>query len=156
VAGSGVQLSQVVTINRVRRLCERWTDLLLGQLAEVCPVERFSHNQQRVEQFARDAKGCREPEIAWSVLHASLRMSVRGLLTGEAANSDLNRQVAAGVLANLPAGLFASTGIPKDLWVTRMERNSNDARVLVDQLLASDTTGVEGIGARVLRRGRHP
>ena len=44
VSGAGLRFDQVLAANRVRRMSERWTDLLLGHLAAVCPADRFAHS----------------------------------------------------------------------------------------------------------------
>ena len=113
VAGRGVRLEQAVSVNRLRRMTERWTDLLLSHLADACPVGRFAHRLRRVRDYAADVSDSRDPEAAWAVLIACLRTWLRPAIPDPSANPDLNRQLADGILACLPAESFAASGLPK-------------------------------------------
>lgn len=135
VTGGGLSLEQLIAVNRIRRLCERWTDLLLGNLFATCPAGKFAHSLRRVRQFADDASNHRHRDRGWAVLRASLSFSLQASITSAAANPDLNRQVAGAVLADCSPDLFDLTGLPKNMWLIRMERTSDEARALVDRLL---------------------
>jgi hypothetical protein len=155
MSGSGIGLERLSTINRTRRLCERWADLLLGQLSSYCHVGRFSHSLRRVHTFTEDARSSPDSERMWSTLNSSLRISLRTSLVQSAANPDLNRQTACAVLAGLPGDAFDSFGLAKSVWLTRMEKTSDDAQCLVDDLLSAERD--EDLGAtrnRLLRRPR--
>jgi hypothetical protein len=135
VTGGGLSLEQLIAVNRTRRLCERWTDLLLGHLFATCPVGKFAHSPRRVRQFADEMAQNRGRDRGWDVLRASLSFSLHAAISSAVANPDLNRQVAGAVLSECPSDTFDSTGLPKSLWLIRMERTSEEAGALLDRLL---------------------
>jgi hypothetical protein len=118
------RLAAVQTLNTQRRRWERWTDLLLGCLPEDEIARRFAHNRDRMLDFARDRRH-QSPAArhqADQLLLASLTAELRKSSQRLSANPELNRQIAAGVMAFLPAEQFDSTGLPKPEHQIRMEQ----------------------------------
>ncbi len=69
-AGSGNEL------NRLRRLTERWTDLLLAGLGSLVRMADFAHDPARAEEFSHDFDPAQQPAVrkqAWSLVAESLR-----------------------------------------------------------------------------------
>jgi len=139
VSGSGMQFDQVLAANRVRRLSERWTDLLLAQLVESCPAGRFAYSLRRLAQFAAETqRGTPNCHLVWEVRRASLRLSLQSSFTASAANPELNRQIAQSILACFHADSFDSTGLPKGVWALRLEQPREDTRGMLSGLLPSE------------------
>ena len=50
----GIDAEAAVKLNRLRRRAERWTDLLVGHLADMHGVSEFAFDPQRARDFAED------------------------------------------------------------------------------------------------------
>ncbi|HTQ38370.1 MAG TPA: hypothetical protein VMJ32_05050 [Pirellulales bacterium] len=129
-------------LNRLRRLTERWTDLLLGSLGSLIHAPQFAHDAVRAEEFSRDFDRSRQPHVrlqAWNLISASLRSTFESHLHGVTPNADLNSSIAGAVLVCFPAHLFDSTGVYHSLWNLRLSAMTSDTQNMVDQLLAADS-----------------
>jgi hypothetical protein len=151
-------MSNEGNLNRLRRLTERWTDLLLGSLGSLIDPTPFAHDAAKAAEFARDFhRSCRSSVRlqAWSLIAASLRTMFESHLRGATPNADLNSSVAGAILVCFPAHLFDSTGVYHSLWNLRLSAVANDTQVMVDQLLAADSaSGPRASSTPVfLRRG---
>jgi hypothetical protein len=143
VYGHGLRVEEAVILNRMRRRNERWNDVLLGYLPESTDVAEFAFSVARVKEFAADAQSSTHPETAWSLLLASLRIAYQRHISPSSPNEDLNRRVAAGILACLPGELFESTGTIKSLWMLRMQHAASDTQGMIDQLIALEDAPAE-------------
>jgi hypothetical protein len=138
---SGIDPRTAVKLNRLRRHCERWTDLLVGRLAEIQDISDFAVDPKRAMDFAEDALGRRGFEasrLAWPLLLASLRKAFQRELGPVSPNADLNARIAAGVLACFPTEVFDSTGLLRSLWLMRMTTITDDAVSMIEGLLAPE------------------
>jgi hypothetical protein len=129
-------------LNRLRRLTERWTDLLLASLGSLVRIADFAHDAARAEEFSRDFDRSQQPGIrkqAWNLLTASLRETFDPYLRHVTPNADLNTRIAGAILACFPVEVFDSTGIYHSLWNLRVSTMTANAQQLVDQLLAADS-----------------
>ena len=54
--GHGLSVEEGVVLNGLRRLTERWTDMLLGYLAGNVDVAEFAFNATRASDFAADLR----------------------------------------------------------------------------------------------------
>lgn len=116
--------TDVERVNSLRRRIERWTDLLLACLPDERIAARFGYDPDRVRNFADERRQqCPEAKRqANQVLLASLSNDLKSNTGRLAANPELNRQIAAGVMAFLPSEQFDSIGLPKSLnqlWIER-------------------------------------
>ena len=130
-------------LNSLRRLTERWTDLLLGSLQGVCEIFSFAHDASRAQEFALDFSHSRQSAIrqqAWALLTASLRVAFIPLLTGDPSNADLNFRIAGAIVACFPADLFDSIGVFHSLWMLRLSATTSDTQLMIDQLIAAEAT----------------
>jgi len=153
VYGHGLRVEEAVELNRMRRRNERWTDVLLGQLAETTKVSEFACSANRVHEFAADMRNAHRPETAWSLLLTSLRTSYRRT-QGDAAHSDeFNHRIVAGILACLPSELFDTTGMLKSLWVVRMQHAARDTEGMIEELIALDYTSDDASPPLTFRAG---
>lgn len=160
VYGHGLRVEEAVSLNRMRRRNERWNDALLGYIESVADVSEFAFSASRVKEFAADTKTSVNPESAWSLLLASLRIAYQRHACASSPNEELNRRVTAGILACLPSELFESSGAFKSLWLLRMQHAANDTQGMIDQLIALEDTspGDSEFDARIttLPRTRGP
>lgn len=141
VRGPGVSSHDAVSLNRLRRRAERWTDLLIGHLAVEHDVCELSANPSVAREFADDLRhhrGWSPDNQAWPLAMASLRSAFRQGISTRSPNGDLNRRIAAGVLACLPPDLFDSTGLLQSLWMARISHAADDAQCLIAELFAAE------------------
>lgn len=139
VCGPGVGTEEAVALNRLRRRSERWTDLLLGHLAEWCDVGGLAFDADRAAEFASDLRRQRRQPAgyhAWALTVASLRGAFQTDLDDETANPDLNSRIAAAVVASFPAEQFDATGVFRGVWLARLANTACDAQGMLDDLLA--------------------
>jgi hypothetical protein len=143
MCGHGLRVEEAVSLNRMRRRNERWTDVLLGCLTESSEIAEFAFSIARVKDFGADIRASVHSETARSLLLASLRVAYQRHNCPASPNEDLNRRVAAGILACLPSELFESTGAIKSLWLLRMQHAANDTQGMIEQLIALDTSSAD-------------
>jgi len=159
VQRSALEAEAAVKLNRLRQRAERWTDLLVGYLLGLHDVREFAIDPDRAQDFAADLRyrsdltGGRH---AWPLVLASLRAAFRQGLSPHSPNADLNTQIASSILACFPAELFDSTGLFRSLWMLRLTNVTNDAQGMVEELLATGTTGAESGADLSLPRNRLP
>jgi hypothetical protein len=141
VSGPGVDAEEAVKLNRLRRRSERWTDLLVGRLAQQFAVSEFAVDPDRARQFAEDL--CRQSRredgrLAWSLIEASLRAAFRQGLAAASPNADLNAAIAASILSCFPAEVFDGSGLFPSAWLVRLTRITSDTQGLIADLLSMD------------------
>jgi hypothetical protein len=151
-------------LNHLRRRTERWTDLLVGYLAELDKTSEFAFEPARARDFARDLRfqsSCPGGRHAWPLVLSSLRAAFRHGLTAGSPNGDLNAGIASAILSCFPAELFDSTGQFRSLWLLRLANATADAQGMIDELLSPEPaslppgelpTNQPGDGARRFRR----
>ncbi|HKD36592.1 MAG TPA: hypothetical protein VKB78_07320, partial [Pirellulales bacterium] len=101
-------------LDRLRRVCERWTDLLLAPLSAFCDLKPLAHDVSRVADFSRDQHDERKATFssrARQILHASLRATFRRAATAPSRNADLNSQIAAAIVACLDLERLDAAGV---------------------------------------------
>jgi len=139
VQGPGVSVEEAVALNRLRRRCERWTDLLIGHLLDACDVSEQAFDPDRAREFADDLRRefrASARQHTWKITLISLRAAFRDVLSPVSPNPELNAQVAAGIIACFPHGAFDSTGVIQSLWMLRLANTANDAQGMIDELLS--------------------
>ena len=148
----GMDARSAVQLNRLRRHAERWTDLLVGRLADIQDVGEFAVDPKRAMDFAEDAPsrhGFEASRLAWPLLLASLRKAFQREMGPISPNADLNAGIAASVLSCFPSELSDSTGLFRSLWLMRITSAAEEATRLIEGLLApepSDSFGPRCIG----------
>jgi hypothetical protein len=146
-------LGAIVELNRQRRMCERWTDLLLAEMAHAASVVEFAHDPVRMRDFAADVP--QSPRGGYgrtrqALLQASLRAAFHPPAPGLAPNADLNRQIAAGVLGCFHPELFDGAGVLRSAWFARLLVAADDAEAMLDEYLG--TAGATPAANRGRRR----
>ncbi len=149
-------LTALVELNRLRRLCERWTDLLLAEIALGGDLSSLAHEPERLRDFAADVP--RRTRGAYAETRRSLvRTAVRAAFVRPAPlpapNSDLNRQIAAGVLGCFQPELFDGAGALRSAWLARLMAAADDTETMMDDYLTTANVTVrEKPGRHGLRR----
>ncbi len=137
VRGPGLNAEQAMLLNRLRRRCERWSDMLLGYLATHVEVGDFAVDKQRAEDFSEDLRhqsnltGGNGP---WSLVRASMKMAFGRNLGSPAANADLNEKIARGVMGCFPSDQIDSIGMLRSLWMVRLCNAADDAQEILDEI----------------------
>ncbi len=150
VYGRGFSTAESAEVNRLRRRCERWCDLLLGYVLGgiqgsnppttsenplVDSLNEFAFEPARMRDFARDASQETLP-LAGQLVMASLRNAFVSELASSTSNPKLNRQVASSILACFEGDLFDATGPMQALWLERIHLRTNDAEEMIEELIA--------------------
>ncbi|MGI9518092.1 MAG: hypothetical protein ACR2NP_13645 [Pirellulaceae bacterium] len=139
-------------LEELRRRLERWTDLLLSRVSDLELAIQFGFDEHRVRDFAADRhlEDHQRRRQTGHLLLASLSSGVRRDVMNFTANPDLNREIAAGVLACIPADRFDSTGLPKTVMLMQMEQVQNDTHAMVQDLIDDE----EQASDRLRKRSR--
>ena len=138
VYGRGFSMEDGVVLNRLRRRVERWTDMLLGRIMLHHDISDLAFDAKRVREFAADlrAESAQSPNSqVWQLTLASLQAAFQQAFDSASPNVDLNRRIAAGILASLPTDQFDSTGLFKSAWLLRLEHVTGDMQGLIDDLI---------------------
>lgn len=125
----------VQRLNALRKRIESWTDLILAFLPDEQLAARFAHQPARMHEFAADHRmhSPEESQRANQILFASLSSDLKKNTTRYAANPELNRQIAAGVLAFLPSEQFDSIGLPKSASQFWIEKTLDESDAYVEE-----------------------
>lgn len=133
--GRGVPHDELIALNRIRRQCERWTEVLLGFVATyACSASEFAFDRKAFEQAQRSS----DDPVLQEGLTASLRASFHGRVLGDTGNNDLNEQIASGVLCCLNANLFLGSGVATSPWLRRLYESTDEATGWIQSLLDSE------------------
>ena len=139
---NGVMRSRpAAELNRLRRLVERWTDLILGRLGEPFDFSSVAFDAGRARDFAEDfspATHSKTSRDAWALLTASLRATFSRRLESDSPSEELNSRIAGAILACFPAEMFDSVGVYHSLWQSRLSAMTSDTQVMVEELLSDD------------------
>jgi hypothetical protein len=151
-----IPLGGLSELNRLRRICERWTDLFLAELAHYADLSSLAHEQARMREFAADVprdSGGGYSRMRHALLRSSLRSAFHRPEPLPAPNSDLNRQIAAGVLGCFQPELFDGAGVLRSAWAARLMVAADDAELMLADYLAPAGVNLrDKPGRRGLRR----
>jgi hypothetical protein len=136
IYGRGFSQDESLSVNRLRRQCERWTELLLGLTAQFSSTAiEFAFDSKSFEQVFQ-AEHTGDSDIQEG-LTASLRASFHHRLTGDAENGDLNEKIASGVLSCLDANTLAP-GPAMSPWLRRLNDIADETTSTIQSLLDSE------------------
>jgi hypothetical protein len=136
--GRGVPQDELISLNRLRRQCERWTEILLGFVSAYAgSASEFAFDRKAFEQAHRSIDN---PAIQEG-LTASLRASFHGRAFADSGNFELNEQIASGVLCCLNANLFLGTGVATSPWLRRLYETTDEATDWIQSLLDGELDG---------------
>jgi hypothetical protein len=143
----GSRQRQAQRLDRVRRVSERWTDLLLAPLAKFCDLEAIAHDPPRVRDFAEDRideRNSPTADRARAILNSSLHSAFHRFAAWPSRNADLNSQIAAAILTCLdldsldPASATWEGPLFSWLLQARLLNATNKTERLVNELLAPE------------------
>jgi hypothetical protein len=135
--GRVITLPEALRLNKVRRRVERWTDMLLGYLVGVVPVDEFCFEPGRARDFAQDAqdgKGKTLQSVQQQIVLVSLRASLEGCLGPGSCNRDLNRRIGGAILRMLADARVDAAALVPSLWLERIEHGASEAETLLARL----------------------
>jgi len=92
-------------IDRLRRRCDRWTDLLLGPLAFEADCFEFAFEQERAHDFGEEgliADPATGPHAVEHLVSAGLRLTFLQHLTAEPVDEPEFAELMQSILANVP------------------------------------------------------
>lgn len=141
INGQGFGVEQAVTLNRLRRRCERWNDTLLAAVGKEAEVEEFAFDARHVREATADLRdACRRGKgrLAWQVVLASLRVSFHRGSPVPAANPDLNERIAMGIMSCLAADAFDGRGVLKSSWLMRISSITAETQTMIDNLFSDE------------------
>jgi hypothetical protein len=117
-------LGTLVTIDRLRRRCDRWSDLLIGELARNYDVLEFAPDRQRAADFAQlpiaiTQAGAR---LAWQLIERGIHAAMPNTEV-PAETEETHEGVMAAVLSALPRQAFDTPGEYHTRWIRRLATN---------------------------------
>ncbi len=133
--GPGLGPKDAVDLNRLRRRCERWTDMLVGYLSGLGDVEAYVFDSERARELPEDLSyGRRESggPATWAMLSASLKTIFQPAMSEFSPCAELNEQIASAVMACYPADAFDGTGVASGQWLSRLSRATGDTQRMID------------------------
>ena len=113
-ADYGLTAKEAASLDRFRRRCERWTDVLIGPLTSRTGKADFAFQPDRARDFADPNPGDVEHDASWPLIVGGLRLTFAavgnqyqgpGNRVGEAAS-----ELAAAMLASIPWSAFDGDG----------------------------------------------
>jgi len=105
--------SQVAEIERLRRRSDRWTDLLIGNLAGRHDLFEFAFDVERAKDFATESieyNPATGPHPVEHLVAAGLRMAFLGQLPGTPLTEPAFQQLVQSILGALPQEAFHQDG----------------------------------------------
>jgi hypothetical protein len=142
----GLTHDDAVSLDRLRRASERWTDLLLAPFAVRCDVSDLAHDPARVQDFAEElgdsafhAKTGISPGIRASSLRATYAVR-NGYATW---NADLNAEIAGAILTCFEPDWSAAPLESAPFWLARLMAILHEAETSVELLLSSQGLRLE-------------
>jgi len=137
VSPANACLRHTESLQSLQGRCQRWTDLLLAYLSSDMRAEEFSFVPARVQEFAVDASrhlgSATSNGAATTMLSAGMRSTLEVLSVGDTPNADLNRQIAAAVLACFGPEFFDSHGLLRSVWLDRLQTVPDETLALIHQ-----------------------
>lgn len=117
--------------------CERWTDLLLGNLNDSGDVSEFAFDVRRMNEFSEeciDAHSRNHGAMRANLLLVSLRAAF-GNVGHASPNGDLHAQVAGSALGCFGSESFDSFGLLRSTWLDRLQRTADETSAVLSELL---------------------
>jgi hypothetical protein len=139
--GRGLEVDEAAALDQIRRRVERWSDMLLAHLARNVDITEFAVDPGRAVEFADDLDHqavATERRFTSQLICVSLRSAFGECLSDQSPNCDLNRRLAAAIVACHGDEFLDAIGFGRPLWLQRMSTAADDAQVLLDELVAYD------------------
>ena len=110
-------------LDRLRRLCERWTDMLLGTLHCRYGVRHLTFDPAASWDFGQAITPHVSSGTAERIISAGIRVAIPQTLVGVPAHAELHQEFAESLLSILPHKLFDEHGLPSQM------RHSSQAKI---------------------------
>ncbi|MEZ6087131.1 MAG: hypothetical protein R3C05_03680 [Pirellulaceae bacterium] len=141
IAGRGASTEVTARLNQLRKTVERWTDVLVGQIAVSYPeASRYGTVLERTLTFADDSAEY-SPQLrqthGW-FLSAAMRDSLSRQMSPHPAFPEENSRVCDAVLVCLRPDMFESLGTLQSLWLHRLRSGAEQADCVLKQLLTGN------------------
>jgi len=137
VSPANACLRHTESLQALQGRCQRWTDLLLAYLSRHTKVQDFAFDPARVQEFAVDASrhlgSATSNNAATTMLSAGMWSTLEVLSVGDSPNADLNRQIAAAVLACFGPEFFDSHGLLRSVWLDRLQSIPDETLALIHE-----------------------
>ncbi len=130
---------RVAEIERLRRRCDRWTDLLIGNLAGNSDLFEFAFDVDRARDFALESiqfDPSTGPHPVEHLVAAGLRMAFLGQLPESQLTDPAFQRLVQSILGALPQAAFHEDGSLRSLLERRVS-----SRILRDKLMPASLLG---------------
>ena len=129
-ADLGLTTSEAAAVDRFRRRCERWCDLLLGPIVARTGVAECTFRPERAMEFGRGFAADPGGKAAWQLVIAGLRVAFTeaDAFCGVRKEHDVDHaaNLASVIFASFPRSAFSSTGTLCDPQLARLTRVSRE------------------------------
>lgn len=125
-ADVGLSRSEAAAVDRFRRRCERWCDLLLGPITVRTGTAECTFQPDRAREFGERFTADLAGKAAWQLVIAGLRMTFTEAESYRSAPqfqpTDRAAALASAIFASIPARAFKSDGLFRDPQIGRLSR----------------------------------
>ena len=129
-ADYGLTAVEAATLDRFRRRCERWTDVLIGPLAARTGVSDFAVRPDRAGEFAGEIESDPFGDATWPLIAAGLRLTFAAAdeFRGPAAERQTApaAELSSAILASFPPAAFGGDGCLRSPAAGRVGRIVNE------------------------------
>lgn len=133
-ADHGLTAAEAAKVDRFRRRCERWADVLIGALVARGATQDFAVCADRADEFANELREEPQEEGVWSLVSAGLHLAFtsgedfRGECSDASASSATS--LSAAIFASFPPSSFSSDGRFRTPGVGRIARTVQETAVV--------------------------
>ncbi len=129
-------------VNQLRKMVEKWTDLLLGMFPDQRAARKFAFDLERLQDHAREQRLYSSAELRQrtGILLGSIESSFRSLCNKWSANPELNRRVVDGLIACVGPGTFDYNHLPPVVAQVWSEKSHSETEILVERLAQLEAT----------------
>jgi hypothetical protein len=138
VSDAAVASNWAADQDRLRRRCDRWTDLLIGNLCGHDEFFQFAINPERARDFAEEAReGDSSSRPVGLLVAAGLRLSFLGLLPEVSLDSPAFEELIQSILGAIPELAFQRDGLMRHQeWSDPISTKSTDQILIPGMNLA--------------------
>ncbi|MCC9656405.1 hypothetical protein [Rhodopirellula halodulae] len=145
----GCSVTDAVRLNRLRRVTERWIDVLVGSLAaHDSELARFGMDLTRTRSHAAAARECvstpSHETITW-LTRAAMTEGFQKHMAKKASLPAANQGVSDSVILMMRADLFDSVGVLKSLWMHRIENKVEQTDQMIEEFLRPDIEAASSV-----------
>lgn len=137
--GRGAETQQAVSLNKLRRRAERWSDMLCSSLIVRHELFELAFDRKRVRDFAIDFQPPKHnASPMWQLISVSIAGAFQSGLAPQSPSSVLNQKISTAILECFGASTFDALGSMKSPLVMRMNQTADQAQGWIDELLLAD------------------